>query len=209
MKHKASRDLYAYWNSLRGENPAPERSQIDPGAIRSALGDTIILSQERGQDANFRLAGTRVCALFCRELKNTAFEPLLDDRSRADMAALVRQANADFSGFVAGLTANVADTPAIPVELLLLPIFQRGTGDGRLIGVLAPVLPPASMPYWLGVKPVLSLTLNSWRHVSPQLETITVPKYFEVPDMGATPRSAATAPAARQRAFVVFPGGRA
>jgi hypothetical protein len=204
MKHKASRDLYAYWNSLRGERPAPERSQIDPGAIRTALGDTLILSQERGQHANFRLAGTRVCALFCRELKNTAFEPLFDDKSRAELAGLVRQANIDFTGFVAGLTANAADTPAIPVELLLLPIFQRGTSDGRLIGVLA----PASAPYWLGIKPVQSLTLNSWRHVSPQLDAITVPKYFDVPEVAAAPVSAATAPAARQRAFVVFPGGR-
>jgi hypothetical protein len=208
MKHKASRDLYAYWNSLRGEHPAPERSQIDPGAIRAALGDTLILSQERGQDATFRLAGTRVCALFCRELKNTAFEPLFDDTTRAELAGLLRQANADFSGFVAGLTANVADGLALPLELLLLPIFQRGTSDGRLIGVLAPLLPPASTPYWLGVKPVQSLTLNSWRHVSPQLEAVTVPKYFGIPE-AATPVSATTAPAARQRAFVVFNGGRA
>jgi hypothetical protein len=204
MKHKASRDLYAYWNSLRGEHPAPERSQIDPGAIRTVLGDTLILSQEPGQDANIRLAGTRVCALFCRELKNTAFEPLFDDKSRAELAGLVREANEDFSGFVAGLTATVADTPAIPLELLLLPILQRGTRDGRLIGVLA----PASPPYWLGMKPVQSLTLNSWRHVSPQLEAITVPKYFDEPDATGTAVSAATAPAARQRAFVVFPGGR-
>lgn len=204
MKHKASRELYAYWNSLRGEHPAPERSQIDPGAIRAALGDTLILSQERSKDATFRLAGTRVCALFCRELKNTAFEPLFDDRTRPELAELVRQTNADFTGLVAGLTANVADAPAMPLELLLLPIFQRGTSDGRLIGVLA----PTSAPYWLGTKPVQSLTLNSWRHVSPQLEAITVPKYFDLPELDATPVSATTAPAARQRAFVVFPGGR-
>jgi len=91
------------------------------------------------------------------------------------------------------------------VELLLLPIFQRGTTDGRLIGVLA----PAAAPYWLGVKPVQSFTLNSWRHVSPQLDAITVPKYFDLPEVPATPAAAATAPAARQRAFVVFNGGRA
>ena len=205
MKHKASRDLYAYWNSLRGEHPAPERNQIDPGAIRTALGDTLILSQERGNDAQFRLAGTRVCALFCRELKNTAFEPLFDDKSRREITDIVSQANADFTGVVAGLSANVADAPSVPVELLLLPIFQRGTTDGRLIGVLA----PAAAPYWLGVKPVQSLTLNSWRHVSPQLDAITVPKYFDLPEVPATPAAGATAPAARQRAFVVFNGGRA
>jgi hypothetical protein len=203
MKHKASRDLYAYWNSLRGEHPAPERSQIDPGAIRGALGDTVILSKERGKDATFRLAGTRVCALFCRELKNSTFETLFDDKSRREIGDLLTHATAEFSGVVAGLTAQVADGPAVQLELLLLPIYQRGTTDGRLIGVVA----PASAPYWLGMKPVLSLTLNSWRHVSPQLDAMTVPKYFDLPEVEST--TAAAAPAARQRAFVVLDGGRA
>lgn len=204
MKHKASRDLFAYWNELRGEHAAPERNQIDPGSIRSALGDTLILSCERGQDAVFRLAGTRVCALFCRELKNTSFQPLFDDKSKREMDELLRHANHDFTGFVAGLSAEVADGPAIPVELLLLPLYQRGTSDGRLIGVMAPATPP----YWLGMKPVRSLTLNTWRHVSTELAENTVPKFFELPEDTAAPVPAAVQPKPA-RAFVVLNGGRA
>jgi len=43
MKHAASRELYAYWEERRGQRPAPERTDIEPGAIRQALSDTFIL----------------------------------------------------------------------------------------------------------------------------------------------------------------------
>ena len=34
MKHAASRELYAYWEERRGQRLAPERTDIEPGAIR-------------------------------------------------------------------------------------------------------------------------------------------------------------------------------
>jgi len=217
MKHKASRDLYAYWNSLRGDRPAPERNEIEPGAIRGALGDTIMLARERGKNGNseatFRLAGTRVCALFCRELKNTAFQPLFHDNSRAELNELVDMATEESVGFIAGLTAQIADHPDVPLELLMLPLLQLGVTDSRMIGVLAPAAPPA----WLGVHPVQSLTLNSWRYVSPQLDAVTIPKFFDLPEddtaPGVTPvmepADLALPPTGPSRAFTLLTGGRA
>ena len=212
MKHKASRDLYAYWNSLRGNRPAPERNEIEPGAIRGALGDTIMLARERNQEATFRLAGTRVCALFCRELKNTAFQPLFHDNSRAELNELVDMATEESVGFIAGLTAQIADHPDVPLELLMLPLLQLGVTDSRMIGVLAPAVPPV----WLGVHPVQSLTLNSWRYVSPQLDAVTLPKFFDLPEDDAAPGVApvmeppavALPPTGPSRAFTVLTGGR-
>ena len=202
MKHKASRDLYAYWNTLRGSRLAPERSEIDPGAIRTALGDTIMLARERGQDASFRLAGTRVCALFCRELKNSSFLDLFDADNRREINSLLDHAGEDIEGLLAGLTARTANGSAIPLELLLLPLFQRGATDGRMIGVLAPATPPA----WLGVHPVQSLTLSTWRHVGPQLEEIAVPRFFDLPPEVSSPELSPS-PAA-YRGLKVLNGGR-
>src|SRR4051794_37663355 len=68
MKHAASRMLYAYWDGARGERAAPERSEIEPGAIRHILADTFIQIGAHGA-AEFRLAGTRLCAPFGRELR--------------------------------------------------------------------------------------------------------------------------------------------
>ena len=44
MKHAASRELYAYWQEKRGARPAPERTDIEPGAIRAVLADAFILA---------------------------------------------------------------------------------------------------------------------------------------------------------------------
>lgn len=210
MKHRASRDLYAYWNSLRGARPAPERSEIDPGAIRGALGDTIMLTRERGKDATFRLAGTRVCALFCRELKGSAFPALFHENSRAEINELVDLASEDSIGFVAGLSAGTADGPAVPLELLLLPLAQRGMTEGHprgmterhLFGVLAPAWPPLH----LGLRPVQSAILTSWRHVGPQLDETIVPKFFDLPEEISAPNVAPAA--APNRTFVLLNGGR-
>ncbi len=43
MKHAASRALHAYWDRLRGTRAAPDRADLDPGAIRSLLGDVYLL----------------------------------------------------------------------------------------------------------------------------------------------------------------------
>ena len=47
MKHAASRELFAYWQEKRGTRPAPERAEIDPGAIRGLLGDAFILALDQ------------------------------------------------------------------------------------------------------------------------------------------------------------------
>ena len=73
MKHAASRELYAYWEERRGTRPAPERAEIEPGAIRGVLSDAFILALDGSAGHPVRLAGTRVCALFGRELKGESF----------------------------------------------------------------------------------------------------------------------------------------
>ena len=82
MKHAASRELYAYWQERRGPRPAPERAEIEPGAIREMLSEAFILALDDAAGYPFRLAGTRVCALFGRELKGESFVGLWAETSR-------------------------------------------------------------------------------------------------------------------------------
>ena len=37
MRHAASKDLFRYWETLRGSRPAPERGEIEPAEIRGIL----------------------------------------------------------------------------------------------------------------------------------------------------------------------------
>src|SRR5215831_6038238 len=88
MKSAPTRKLFSYWNARRGTRLAPERGDIEPGAIREVLGDSFILTFDPPADHPFRLAGTRVCALFERELKGTAFVHLWDLAGRVRIREL-------------------------------------------------------------------------------------------------------------------------
>jgi hypothetical protein len=72
MKHPSNRELFD-WNMRRGERLAPERADIEPSAIRKILGDAFVLERHGVSNPVFRLAGTRLCALFARELKGESF----------------------------------------------------------------------------------------------------------------------------------------
>ena len=76
MKSMAGLDIYNYWDELRGNRPAPRREDIDPARLTHHLGDLFILT-EKGEEAPFfRLAGTRICDLFGRELRDRPFSEL-------------------------------------------------------------------------------------------------------------------------------------
>ena len=73
MKHLTSRELYDYWNRVRRGRPAPRRNEIEPGDIRRILADTFILEAAGRDRFPIRLAGTRMCGMYCREIKGGNF----------------------------------------------------------------------------------------------------------------------------------------
>ena len=166
MKHHSSRIVLDYWNVQRRNRPAPERADIDPGAIRHALGDTFMLAADFVGQLRFRLAGTRVCALFCREIKGESFAALFSEESRKQIEPLLDIVCEENTGAVAGLVGHTAEGVEAELEMLLLPLAHQGQARIRALGVLAPVLPP----YWLGERPVIELTLRTLRHIGGDAE---------------------------------------
>ncbi len=104
---------------------APERAEIEPGAIRQVLSDAFILALDGGAGHPFRLAGTRVCALFGRELKGEPFIGLWAAASQPVVADLLAILDHERVGTVAGVTAHNADGEPIELELLLLPLLRH------------------------------------------------------------------------------------
>jgi len=194
MKQASSRELFGYWTQRRGQRPAPERGEIEPSAIRRALGDVFILEFERQSGHPFRLAGTRVCALFGRELKNEQFLNLWDAPSRAGLADLLDVVADEASGVVASARGRTAEGWSQDLELLLLPLAHRGDTHARMIGALAPL----AVPFWLGASRLGAMTLGSVRHLDPALEAPTAARL-----------AARTQGLARRAAFTVHKGGRA
>ncbi|HVZ51228.1 MAG TPA: PAS domain-containing protein [Pseudolabrys sp.] len=157
MQHPATRALFEYWNKLRANRPAPERAEIDPAAIRSVLGDTFILAADFADALRFRLAGTRICTLFCREIKGEAFAALWSERSRAAVEDMIAAVLHESEAAVGELTGRTADAAEIALELLVLPLAPLGDARIRALGALVPLAPP----YWLGEKPVAEIELTA------------------------------------------------
>ena len=127
MKQASSRELFGYWVARRGTRAAPERGEIEPSAIRRALGDVFILEFDRRAGHPFRLAGTRVCALFGRELKNEPFLNLWGEQARAEVAQLLSVVADEVSGAVAGISGRTSEGWSQDLELVLLPLmFNKG-----------------------------------------------------------------------------------
>src|SRR4051794_39109080 len=125
MKHASIRELFDYWNERRGLRAAPERWDIEPGAIRRVLADTFVLTVGAGDGHPFRIAGTRVCAAFGRELRGKAFADLWTAESSQQISDLITAVSQEGAGIVAGASGTNADDQPLAFELLLLPLIYR------------------------------------------------------------------------------------
>jgi hypothetical protein len=157
MKHPSSRAFFAYWDRMRGHARAPERSDIEPSDIREHLADIFVLSCNDAQGYPFRVAGTRVCALFGRDLKETSFSALFSADARREIEEIVAVVAEDTLPAVAGVTAASPRGITTHLELLLLPFNARAHEPISLTGLLAPMDACAGA---LG-----DLSVTSWRYL--------------------------------------------
>ena len=169
MKHPSTRELFEYWNERRGTRLAPERADIEPSAIRHVLGDTFVLEVNGVENHLFRLAGTRLCALFGRELKTESFVKLWQRSGQTAVRELVAVVMEEKVGIVASATGATSDDTLSPVhlEMLLLPLAYQSRAEARVLGALAPM----AAPYWLGAKAIGPLTLGMFRHIGASADT--------------------------------------
>jgi len=159
VKLAASQELHAYWTLLRGERSAPERSEIDPGAIRGVLADTFILEVDGPGRYPIRISGTRTNTLFARELKGSSFVDLWQAPDQREIATMLASVAEEASAMVVGVSTDSKRAQPLDLELLLLPLRHRGKTHARVLGALSPV----SLPSWFGLLPAGAMSLLSLR----------------------------------------------
>ena len=160
MKLAATQHLYAYWNRLRGARSAPERDDIDPGAIRGILADTFILEFNAQGAFPMRIVGTRTNALFLRELRGAPFLGLWRDEDGQEMRSILASVADEAQPFLIGATGKPPGLAPVDIESLLLPLRHHGDTHARVLGCCA----PDASPCWLGliaVEPLALLTLRA------------------------------------------------
>src|SRR6476660_4952172 len=138
MKHPSSREFFAYWDDKRGSARAPDRSEIEPSAVRALLGDIFVLSYDAASGYPFRVAGTRVCALAGCDLRDRSFSALFAPDARREVEGIIAVVAEEMLAAVAGITATSEDGSPAHLELLLLPFNNRAHEPLSLTGSLAP-----------------------------------------------------------------------
>lgn len=167
MQQESTKTLFQYWNRLRDGRPAPKRSEIEPADIKTLLADTFILESDTRGEAVFRLAGTRVCAIYGRELKGFSFPSIWRGKDQRMLSRLLAGvfidrsiATLDYQGFSGrGRSAHF--------EMLLLPL-DSGNESARCLGIST----VRDYTYWLGSDPVVDAEVSGVRVFDPNRDPL-------------------------------------
>src|SRR5579863_3160979 len=122
MKHHATRELFDYWNRLRGSRAAPERAELDLAALRGLIADMFMLKVDAAHLFPFVLSGTRINALACAEQKGCSFLDLWAPSDAQNVAAMLLRAMDASCPVLAHATATPEGWPAHDIEILFLPL---------------------------------------------------------------------------------------
>ena len=206
MKHASSRELYQYWNAIRGTEAAPVRTAIEPADIRTILCDMFILEVDHRRLYPFRLAGTRLCAAYGHELKTTSFLGLWEEGDRKQINLILSAVAGEARSAVVGTQARAGTGRSISFEMVLLPLIQGDGGDSRYDRILG-VLAPLDLPYWLGLDPIRTQSVASARLMWPNEDALVGARGLSLqPEVELTTANAS--PDRRRERFVVLEGGK-
>ena len=162
MRHRVGKELYDYWKRLKGARAAPDRSEIDPSAIRHLLADSFIIEVDEAETAfPIRLSGSRLNALWLTEQKGRSFLELWREQDRESLSTTLMMVVRGVSPVVSAVQGGPKGAEPMDFELLLLPLRYFGKTHSRIMGSLAPMRRTS----WLGSSAVEPLSLNSMRFI--------------------------------------------
>jgi len=150
MQQPTSRQLYAYWDGMRNGRIAPRRFEIEPAKIAGILRETFIAECTGLLGFRFRLAGTRICQQFGRELRGVDFLSLWSAQDRDAIGSLVRNVLNDGAVGHGIFQARNKANHQTSFEFTLMPLIHTGQTINRLLGSITAI----DQPFWLGTEPL-------------------------------------------------------
>ena len=159
MRLQITIDIFDYWNALRGGRDAPLKSQIEPGAIPHLLASLFILETGEDRHIRFRLAGTKICDLFGRDLRRERFSALWANGQHEDIEKTAEGVMVHAIPTLFNATGySIAGHDAV-FEIIMMPLRSPEGGCDRLLGAIA----PAAAASWLEIVPLELLALDRSR----------------------------------------------
>ncbi len=132
--HPSSRLLFRHWESVRGEDSAPRKLDIDLKHLAGLLPNIGILQRHPLQPVyHWRLAGSGICKIFGTEVTKTRFMEGWDD---FESTVISKALDASISGHqpcVARLRAYSPHSDLTGLELLALPVTTKTANVTHLL----------------------------------------------------------------------------
>ncbi len=164
MRFEKSKQLFSYWLKLKGGRLAPGRAEIEPNDIRALLGDTFILEvNHQAKYIAYRLAGTRLCAAYGRELKGLGYLVHWQEEDNVDILNAIKDVYSSYTPTVISHHGQSEQKRFMEYETLLLPLQPVEDGTARILGICS----PKKIAFWHGSEPVVTHRLRSIRNLSP------------------------------------------
>lgn len=186
MRHKNSKTIFTYWNNLRGARPAPDRREIEPSDIRDILGDTFILEMDPTyRSVSFRLAGTRLCNAYGRELKGLGFLAVWEETDNLGVFNAIREVHEESRPCAISSIARTEHNRFMEYEMMLLPLQNGDANAKRVLGTASPL----KSELWLGSEPLVSNRMKSVRYLDKEIETAAPPMFGALPSNTGNPDS--------------------
>ena len=167
MTHQTVQALLNYWNELRGDRPAPMRSEIEPRDIKNILPHVFILERNDRWTYRFRLAGTGLCTTYGMELRRHNMAALWKDDSQQKILSLLNDVTG--SGIVGTIdyTAETPDNRQLSMQMILLPLAQD---NGAITRVLGAAIPVDDLP-WVGDH----MLIRQWVETIQRTDPVDIP----------------------------------
>lgn len=139
MRQAAARTILSYWQAIAPEaGGAPAQSLVEPRALKSLLPDLFLVERHDRAVFAFRMAGTRLCARYGRELRDHDFVRLWPASQQGDILAQLSLCLQSAQPIVLHGAAATLDGKSVSFEIVLTPLTDK---DGRTTRILGAMLP--------------------------------------------------------------------
>ena len=128
------------------------------------LGDIFVLACDEAGRYPFRVAGTRLCALLGRDLKDQSFPALFGSESRRDIDDIVDSGDGGYAARHRRHHRNLGRGGLRTSNCCCLPFNHRAHVPLSMTGLLA--------PFETGHSPLRDFKLTSWRYLHPPTERL-------------------------------------
>jgi hypothetical protein len=173
--HPGSRQLFSHWEKLRAERACPTREEFEFGPIKHQMPDMMVIDRDFLRNSfKYRLAGSRACSLFNRNLTST---DVMAGWDRFETDVIARHLNTVLNQkqpAVIRMRLTTDRNQVVAAELIALPVKMRGSQRMQIIGGIFPFRASQSLGHFTIVRQELVSARVIWTEHETESADISV-----------------------------------